>query len=373
MRKALVLIGVLVVIAIGVRLSLPKVGPAPSTMMDPGPSERMALAAEGPSDGAMAAGEAPASDPISAPVDDVGAALSPLQAEEARFEAMLNEVIGDMYFDRENPDLSALLTELERLWESGEPLAGLVISALLSNPEFGIHAPVNARLWLERAAEAGSLTAGVMLSTALLDGDPMQGGYDPARAVDLLERLLSDGVIEIAPTLLGIYAGDQIENGYLGDPRRAEALVETIRESGDGRVLLQLGGMYGDGFGGPDHRSLAVDAYVLAGENGAGEGFVRAVLIQLDCGENSTRDPDAAIGLMLRQIEAYGDNFSNRRLLANAYASSGRWDEAIAEQRRAIAMMEAAGLDAENVVLVAARAELESYLRFEATAVRACI
>jgi TPR repeat protein len=377
MRNALIIVGLLVVIAIGVRLSLPNIDVAQS------PGEEVAVAATRVA-GPAAAGDTPTAAAVarsnSGPASpEIGVSfeeesdLSPLEAEEARFTAMLGAILSRMQFTGENPDLTVLIAELEQMWDGGEPAAGLVISVLMNNPDFGFYDPANAQLWLERAADGGSLMAGTMFAISLLEGDPSQPGYDPARAVTLLEQLLHQGVVDIAPTLLNVHAGSQAEHGYYGDPGRVDPLVETIRESGDGSAQMQLAGMYLDGFGGPDQRLLAVEAYALAGDNGTDSGYSLAASVQLDCGENPAHDAQSAIDLLLRQIATYGETVNTLRLLANAFAQSGQWAEAATAQQRAIQLFRDENGVEDNSQLPVLEAELASYQAFELTTFRDCV
>jgi TPR repeat protein len=357
----------LIATAIGVRVWLPEVGPASGGVALPTETEREATTDGGPP---LRTADA-ISDAVTGFDDETESDLSPLEAEQERFMTMLDEVIGGRSGDPLNPSMPAtvaeiggprLLAELEQLWESGQPVAGLVIARLLSNPRYGMHDPANARLWLERAADAGSLAAGITLASELLDNDPTGADYDPSRATDLLEHLLADGVLEVAPRLLRVHAGSEAESGYPGDAGRVDALVALINESGDGELIDQLGLLYDEGFGGPDSDALAVDAFELAGENGASGSLQTAALILTNCPSGESNDANRAIALAQRQIELYGDTVSSGLTLARAYALAGRWTDAIQVLQELIARGEASG---EANGLDMARARLTLYQRSE--------
>ncbi|MHC5066443.1 MAG: SEL1-like repeat protein [Planctomycetota bacterium] len=351
-------------VALGVRLSLPEVEIQTAAVAD---TEFDSPAASGATDAGF-----PAAAPDTAPAAPTGgsdgddaADLTPLKAEEARFTEILTAVVARLGISGDNPDIGILISELEQMWDDGEPTAGLVISVLMENPDFGFYDPANARLWLERASDGGSLMAGSLLALRLLEGDPSQPGYDPERAVSLMEDLHAQGVFDISGFLLQTYAGGQAENGYLGDPARAQEIAASILTSGHGLSLLQLGGVYRDGFGGEQSQALAVNAYLLAGENGAGEGFAVAASMMLDCDGSAVYDADGAAEAMLQQIERYGDSAEHRRTLAIAYAQAGRWAEAIAEQERAIVIMRADSNIVSETPIEDARAVLERYQQYQ--------
>lgn len=330
------------------------------TAVDPPPRPADEAAAPVIVEGAQLA-EAPpgssaqqASAPLPAGPLDEGGVLSPYEVERERVIQLLVEVgliAGLTPVSAERATI--LLAELEDRFAEGDAVAGMMISLIYEADELGVQDLQQARLWLERAAEAGSMEARVRLAIRLKGG--WDQAADPVRALRILESLAAEGVTEIDHMLLDLYANGRPEQGLGPDQQRAHEIEERIM-SGDGSydvwhvAELRLERASEVGYG------PALEAYLRAGESGLQFAYLQAGLIQLHC----VGDPAGAVEVLERASPKDEWHWVS---LADSYAASGRWEDAIAAQEEAVGIMSALSRDDEP--LLTAQVRLDAYRNYQ--------
>jgi TPR repeat protein len=209
--------------------------------------------------------------------------------------------------------------------------------------------------WLKVAADRGLAKGQYLLAAAYMTGTPEQ----QAQVVPLLQKAVDQGEA-LAQDLLGtlyvsgrLVAKDQPKG--LGLLRQAAAQADLDAECRLGTYFLVTAGVSaedkaqgrkwlqeGAAKGGPQvAECLNMEAWILA-----------------TAADPARRDPTKAIGYATQAVGLAPDSASVRDTLAAAYASAGRYDEAVTEQQKALAAATSGQGDAGRSGEMQARLEL---------------
>lgn len=200
---------------------------------------------------------------------------------------------------------------------------------------------------LARKADDGDSLAQFVLGMMLHMGEPSDWvTQDKVRGMKLLIQA-SEGGNTKAATLVAadLLAGDDLPKGKAISPERlAQALPHVRRsaEGGEAIAMAELSGFYFNGAAGLKRDCRQADEWIARSEDAGNQDARNNRIWNLAvCPIPEQRDPARALALSQRMIEQQ-DSLGAAELdtLAAVYAANGRFEEAIALQKRALAKFE---------------------------------
>ncbi|WP_157489356.1 tetratricopeptide repeat protein [Lysobacter sp. Root916] len=200
---------------------------------------------------------------------------------------------------------------------------------------------------IQRKAEDGDPLAQVTFGTMLYTGKLSDWvPQDKVRGMTLLVQASEGGNVAAATLVAGeLIAGDDLPKGQPIPPERLARALPHLRRSAEGghaMAMSELSLLYFNGAAGLKRDCRQADEWIARAEDAGYEDARNNRVWNLAvCPIPEQRDPARALALAQRMIEEQ-DRLGAAELdtLAAVYAANGRFDEAVALQKRALIKFE---------------------------------